>query len=63
MTVLATGDVGDVDLHVADLGIEQLSAPCIDPHPIIIDRHFTIDLLHLRPAGLKIERGIMHFEK
>ncbi|MNF07965.1 hypothetical protein D3C80_2082640 [compost metagenome] len=36
---------------------------CIDSHAIVVDRHFTRDFLYLRPAGLKIQRGIMHLEK
>ncbi|MNT55023.1 hypothetical protein D3C72_1922270 [compost metagenome] len=63
MRVLTTGNVGNVDLHIADLGIEQLSAPGIDAHTIIVDVHITIDLLHLRPARLEVERGIMDLEK
>ncbi|MCY1423849.1 hypothetical protein D9M71_395750 [compost metagenome] len=63
MRVLTTGNVGNVDLHIADLGIEQLSAFGIDAHTIIVDVHITIDLLHLRPARLEVERGIMDLEK
>ena len=63
MTVAARWGVGDIDVDILDLGVEQLALARQDAYAAFLDEHFTIDLVHMRPAGLEGQFGIMHLEE
>ena len=63
MTVPARWGVGDIDVDILDLGVEQLALARQNAYAALLDKHFAIDLVHMRPARLEGEFGIMHLEE
>ena len=55
--------MGNIDVDVLDLGIEQLSLAGQDAHTALLDEHLTLDLAHMGPARLERQLGIMHLEE
>ncbi|MNO58498.1 hypothetical protein D3C76_490590 [compost metagenome] len=63
MAVLPGRRVGDTDVDVAHLGVEQLPLAGQNPHATVFDEHITRDLADMRPARLKRQFGIVDLEK
>ncbi|MNM77803.1 hypothetical protein D3C81_896700 [compost metagenome] len=63
VAVLVAVDVGDIDTDVTDLGNEQQAMVGLDAHTAVLNQHIAINLLHLRPAGLEVQRRIAHLEE
>ncbi len=63
MAVFTGRCVGNIDVDVLDLGIEQLALAGQDAHAALLDKHFAIDLAHMRPTRLEGQFGVMHLEE
>ncbi len=61
--VLTVLDMRNVHRHVADLGIEQQTLARLDAHAAVLDQHVAVDVLHLRPTGLEIQRSVVDLEE
>lgn len=63
MTVMARKRMGNVDVDILDLGVEQLPLAGQDAHTGFFDKHFTGHLAHMGPARLERQLGVMHLEE
>ena len=63
MDVLPRWHMGNIDVNVADLGIEQLALAGQDPHAAVFDKHVTRDLADMWPAWLEGQFGIVNLEE
>jgi len=63
MAVLAAVDMGNIHADVADLGVEQQALAGLDAHAAVFDQHIAVHLLHLRPAWLEVECGVVNLEE
>ena len=63
MRVLPGRYMRNIDEDIADLGVEQLAFAGPDAHAAVFDEHIAADFAHMRPARLKRQFGVMHFEE
>ena len=63
MSALSCRSVRNVDVNIADLGVEQLTLAGQNPHAAVLDEHVPRNLADVRPARLERQLGIVHFEK
>ena len=55
--------MGNIDVNIAHLGIEQLALAGQNPHATVFNKHITRDLADMRPARLERQFGIVHLEE
>ncbi|MNM80964.1 hypothetical protein D3C81_929490 [compost metagenome] len=62
MNVLPGRHMGNVDVDIVDLGVEQLARAGQNPHAAVFDKHIAADLADMGPARLEGQFGIVNLE-